>query len=233
MEVLQFNQTSLKTFNTYWDGSKMYITPEKDVTFFTVPGRSGELSIFNDRFKAKKIPFECFIRNNFQSNFANLMNFLYSQDGYGRLENSFESDIYQKACFVEAVDPKTGPFLKSGTFRLVFNVYPQKWLKSGETAITYQSGASATLENPTLFDAKPLIAVTGTGTITINDSVLVLANNTSTTYIDCEIEDAYEGAINRNSDLTITNGFPVLNPGDNDIETNGCSIELTPRWWRL
>ena len=89
------------------------------------------------------------------------------------------------------------------------------------------------LLNPTLQNAKPLIEITGTGTITINDSEMVLDENTSSVIVDCEMEDAYEGTINRNGNLHVTNGFPVLKAGENTVVVEGCSIKLTPRWWRL
>ena len=82
-------------------------------------------------------------------------------------------------------------------------------------------------------DAKPLIEVSGTGTITINDSVLTLDTNTGITTIDCDMQDAYEGTINRNGNLTVVNGFPVLNSGENEVSVSGCTINLIPRWWRL
>ena len=81
--------------------------------------------------------------------------------------------------------------------------------------------------------SKPLIEVSGTGTITINDSILQLSQNTSITYIDCDLQDAYEGTINRNPNLTITNGFPILKSGNNSVSVSGCTINLIPRWWKL
>ena len=231
MDVLTFNNVSLATYNTFWDGSELFVTPEKDVTFYEVPGRNGELTISNNRYKAKEISVNCFIRENFVSNFAVLVDFLYAQDGYCRFENSKEFDIYQMASFVSAIEPNTGAFLKYGEFTLVFKVYPQKWLKSGETAISVDSSIS--LVNPTHQVALPLIEVAGTGSITINSSVLTLSQNTSTTYIDCEIEDCWEGNINRNGDLTIQGGFPVLT-STNDITVSGfTSVKIYPRWWRL
>lgn len=232
IDVLTFNGVSLADFNTYWDGSQLFVTPEKDVEFFSVPGRSGELTISNNRYNAKEVNVDCFIKSNFKQNFANLVDYLYAQDGYQRLENSKEPDIFQMASFVKAIEPNTGAFLKYGDFTLTFKVYPQKWLKSGEIAIGIESSMS--LVNPTHQIASPLIEVTGTGSVTINGSVLTLSNNTSTTYIDCEIQDAYEGTINRNGDLTVSNGFPVLVDGTNAISMTGfTTCNLYPRWWRL
>lgn len=231
MDVLTFNGQSLADFHTFYDGKDLFITPEKDVTFYPIPGRNGEVSVSNNRFNAKEIPINCFIRDNFRANFAALIDFLYSQEGYGRLETSKEPDVFQKACFVNSIEPNTGAFLKYADFVLTFKVYPQKWLKMGENAILIDS--SKTIINPTSQNAKPLIEVEGTGSITINNSVLTLSTNTSTTIIDCEIEDAYEDSINRNDDLSVVGGFPVLSK-ENTISVSGfTSVKLYPRWWRL
>lgn len=231
MRNLIFNNTDLSTFNVFVDGSQMFDTPEKDVTFFPIPGKNGDLSISNDRFSNIDISINCFIRENFIENYNNLMNFLYSQEGYKRLEYSAEDEIFRMGAFVKGIQPDTGVFLKYGTFTLVFNCKPQKWLKTGE--IDRRVTSTRVLNNPTLFDSKPLLVVTGTGTINVNDSELVLAQNTSQVYIDCELEDAYEGTINRNNDLTITNGFPRMKPGNNTITVTGCTVDVFGRWWRI
>lgn len=231
MDELTFNNTTFSSFGVYWDGSQLFATPEKQVEFFEIPGRNGDLSIFQDRYKNLSINVNCFIREDFIQHHSDLMNFLLSQDGYQRFENSKEPDVFRMAQYVAHLEPSTGAFLKYGNFTLVFNCKPQKWLKTGEDAISVSS--SMTVVNPTQFNALPLIKVSGTGTININDSQLELSENTSTTYIDCDIQDAYEGTVNRNDDLTITNGFPVLVPGNNTVSVDGCTIMLIPRWWKL
>lgn len=230
-DVLTFNGVSFEDYGTFYDSSQIFITPEKQTEFFEIPGRSGDLSISQNRFANVSIPYNCFIRRNFIENYTNLMNYLLSQDGYGRLENTKEADVYRMAQFVSETQPDTGAFLKYGSFTLTFNCKPQKWLKSGENAIYVDD--SITLMNPTQIEAKPLIEVTGTGTITINNVPMELDTNTSVTYIDCDIQDAYEGTINRNPYLTLTNGFPVLYPGENEVEVDGCTINIIPRWWKL
>ena len=231
MSVITYNNQSFADFETYYDGSKLFAVPEKDVSYFAVPGRSGDLSIFNNRYNNIDISIDCFIRKDFQKNFMNLINFLYSQNGYKRLETSHEPDIYRMATIASHLEPETGSFNKSGRFTLVFNCKPQKFLKSGEMPISVQD--SLTLINPTSQIAYPLIQLVGTGSITINSSVLTLSANTSTTYIDCEIQDCYEGTINRNSDLSVSGGFPVLTDS-NEISFSGfTSVIIYPRWWRL
>ena len=91
------------------------------------------------------------------------------------------------ASFESEIEPSMWQFNDRGTFTLNFNFKPQKWLKMGENAIEITNTKS--IINPTNFDAFPLIELVGTGSITINSSVLTLSANTSTTFIDCEIQD--------------------------------------------
>ena len=230
--IITFNQKPFSDFNTFTDGAEIFKTPAKDSSFYSVPGKNGDLEIFNGRYLNTEISINCFIRENFKENYDNLINFLYSQDGYGRFETSHEPDIYRMASFISEIEPRTGSFNKYAQFTLNFNFKPQKWLKSGEIGINLLS--SNTLMNPTNFTALPLFEVVGTGTLNVGSSVLILANNTSTTYIDCEIQDCYEGTINRNPDLTITGGFPSLKKGQTTITFSGfTSVKMYPRWWKL
>lgn len=237
INTIRFNNNDLTSvYGVSYDGSQLFDTPDKDVTFFPIPGKNGDLSISNDRFNNIEISINCFIRTNFKENYSNLINFLASQEGYGRLETSTEDDIYREAAFVKGIQPDTGAFLKYGQFTLVFNCKPQKWLKSGEVAINLTT-TTTTVNNPTNFTAKPLFEMVSTGKITVGSNAVQLTANTSTTFIDSEIQDAYEGTINRNGDLIITNGFPVLVSGNNTITLSsrgtGFTLKMYPRWWKL
>ena len=102
--------------------------------------------------------------------------------------------------------------------------------------MTISAGQSVRQWNPTLFTAKPLIHVTqGTGRINVGSEIINLDTNNGNTYIDCQIEDAWEGNTNRNGDLTrVTGEMPTLPPGESVISVgSGMVIELTPRWWKI
>lgn len=231
MRTLTFNYKPFSDFAVFWDGSTLFGTPQKDSSFYSVPGKNGDLEISNNRFLNKEIEVNCFVRSNFIENYNNLIDYLYSQEGYKRFENSLEPDVFRMASFISEIEPDTGRFIQHGQFSLKFNFKPQKWLKQGEIAIDVTS--DLTLVNPTSFAALPLIEVEGTGTININDSMLTLANNTSVSFIDCELQDCYEGAINRNPDLTVTNGFPKLGKISTVMASGFTSVKIYPRWWRI
>lgn len=93
------------------------------------------------------------------------------------------------------------------------------------------------LVNPTPFDALPLITVTGSGAgaLTVGGvTVEILSMPESTLTIDCEAQDAYSSAGNRNSVINAPE-FPVLAAGSTAISWEGSiiSVSVVPRWWTL
>lgn len=230
-KTLTIGDVSLSDFGCYYSGSNLWRKPQRMADTYSIPGKNGDLSIDLNSYSNISRQFECYINGDFARNYSALVDALHSVQGYQRFECSEEPDVYMMALFTSEIEPDMWQFNKRGTFTLEFNFKPQKWLKSGENAI--EIGSSISLVNPTHQIAKPLIEVTGTGSVTINGSVLTLANNTSTTYIDCDIQDAYEGAVNRNGDLTVSNGFPVLVENNEISMTGFTSVKLYPRWWRL
>ena len=106
-----------------------------------------------------------------------------------------------------------------------------------DTVLTVKYQECDYVENPTEFDAQPIIYVYGTGTFTINDIDITVNACEDCVTIDCELMDCYEWDINRNNDVTFsTYDFPVLVPGETRVEFgegNIRAIQLVPRWWRV
>lgn len=231
IKTMTIDGISLSDYQCFYSSSDLWRKPERMTDAFSVPGRNGDLFISQNKFSNVTRSFDCHIRENWNANYSALMGILSSRDGYLRIETTEEPDVYMMGAFTSEIEPDMWQFNRRGTFTLEFNFKPQKWLKTGENRIYVDS--SATLLNPTQFASKPLIEVSGTGSMLINGSTLTLARNTGTTIIDCDLQEAYEGTINRNGDLTILNGFPVLKSGTNEVSVNGCTINIIPRWWRI
>lgn len=233
IDKMTFAGKNLMDFQTHHDGSLTFSKPAKDVEFFSVAGKNGDLSISNNRFSNIELRIPCFIRKNFRTNFSALVDFLSSTEGYQRLETNEEPDMYRLAQFVSAVEPQTGAFMHYGSFELVFNCKPQVFYKDGDLPITL--GSQTKLRNPSYKEAKPLFLVTGNGMISVNGKNFYISGLSSTdkTYVDIDIEDAYYGSINRNGNMTSVTGLPVLNVGDITIVSTFSSATMWPRWWRL
>lgn len=91
------------------------------------------------------------------------------------------------------------------------------------------------LTNPTPFTAQPVFEVEGSGTLTVGNVSMTIANN-GTTVIDSEMMEAYEeenGAIVSRNDM-VSGEFPTLKEGNNNIGTVGLtSVKVTPKWWEV
>lgn len=118
---------------------------------------------------------------------------------------------------------------------LVFYPFLQSNAVSDDTWLPYYDGATS-IYNPTLYTSRPLIRVTGYGTLTINSDVITIASGQTYVDIDSEIQDCYYGTTNKNSKVSFqSNSFPVLKPGVNSISYTGniTKVEITPRWYRI
>ena len=97
-----------------------------------------------------------------------------------------------------------------------------------------------TLVNPTYFESKPLLSITGTGTLVVGDATITISGSGSQMWLDCELCEAWSESggtlVNRNSDVSMSGAdFPTLKPGGNVITaSDGFSeILVTPRWWKI
>lgn len=99
----------------------------------------------------------------------------------------------------------------------------------------YYDGSDV-IKNPTLFPSKPLIRVTGSGTVGIGDETITIASGYDYVDIDSEIQNCYCGNQNANAAVTFSNRkFPDLQPGLNGVTfgTGIESVQITPRWYRI
>lgn len=109
---------------------------------------------------------------------------------------------------------------------------------SDQARMTIRYTSSQTITNPTDRKAKPVIKVncSGDGSLTIGDSTITLTGLTDYIYIDSESENCFRTlSENMNSHVSVSGGFPVLQPGQNSYAFGGdiTTIEIYPRWWKL
>lgn len=230
-----FNGKSFMDYGVFISGDGTFNAPERDTTNIEIPGRNGTLTIDNGRYKNLPVKYPAFIVHDFNTNIEGLRNFLLTQNGYGRLEDTYHPEEFRKAKPTGGFTTKPIAELYAGEFDLEFDCYPQRFLKAGELPVSFT--AAGNLNNKYLTEAKPLIRAYGTGSFTLGGvTVQITAANTYTD-IDCDLEECYKDtlATNRNNYVVLTSGsFPVLKPGDNQITLSGISkLEIMPRWWVL
>ena len=238
-----FDGINSKQYGVYISGTAVFNAPERDVEMIEIPGRNGAYALDRRRFSNIEVTYPSGIFGDTDADFAqgisDLRNALASRVGYCRLEDEYNTNEYRLAVYKSGLEVEPAA-LKAGEFEIIFDCKPQRFLTSGETAQAVASGS--TITNPTLFDAKPLIAVDGYGELSIGDYTVTIAQpETATTiYIDCDIMESYQevgGEIQPvNSIITLSgHEYPVLVPGSNEITFGAgiSSVTITPRWWMV
>lgn len=230
-----FNGRSLKDFDVYVSGEGTFLSPEREFTSVSVPGKNGDLLFDGGRYKNITITYPSFILENLKKNLIGLRAWLMGSPGYSRLEDTYHPEEYRLAAFVGPLELGDVYWLDAGTFDLSFNCKPQRFLKSGEIPILFEGPGE--ILNETNFPAKPLIRVYGTGEVTIGGSTIeIVSSPYDYTDVDSEIQDCYYLLNNCNNNVLLSSGeFPILSPGVTNISFGeGISrIEISPRWWTL
>lgn len=167
---LEFDGVNSLEYGIYITGESVYNAPERDVESLEIAGRNGDYLLDKGRWKNIDVTYNAGAFGSDQSEFATKIrqfrNLLASRYGYHRLMDTYNPNEYRLGVFKNAVEVEASSYKRAGEFDLVFNCKPQRYLTSGETELTVTSGQ--TINNPTLFDSSPLLAVKGYGTIEFN-----------------------------------------------------------------
>lgn len=222
-----------KDYGVFVSDAGIYASPEPDYTSYEIAGRNGDLHINNGRYKNVDITYQAFMSQEFEDRFVPFRSAILSQDGYVRIEDDFQKDMYRLGRLKSGIEGKIKLARGIGTFELEFDCKPQWLLKSGEQETVFTENGS--ILNPTVFPSKPLIRVYGKGTVTIGTNVFVI-NTAGTEFIeiDTDSKQAYEGTTNRNSNIKV-NQWGSLTSGNNTITlgTGITKVTVKPRWYEL
>lgn len=231
-----FGGVDSRTYNAWIFEEMTFNGVVQDYEEQVVPGRYGTLMLDNHRANNVEHIYHVVIPASFETNYKNFRAALSAQRGYQRLTDSLHTDEFYMAVinFEDGLEPEMTIERGMGHFSVSFYRKPQRFLTSGETVTTLT--ASGTITNPTLFDAKPLMRVYGTGTLGIGSDSIQITAADSYTDIDFDIMEAYKGAVSCNDKIRLTSvDYPVLPAGNTAISlgTGITKVEITPRWWRV
>lgn len=168
-KALSFDNVSSRGYGVYITGEAVYDAPERAIEMVSIPGRNGAVALDMGRFENIEVTYPAGIFADNETQFAtaisNFRNLLCSKRGYRRLADEYHPNEYRMAIYKSGleVDPAQ---LRAGEFNITFECKPQRFLLSGETAVTVANNES--VNNPTLFPANPLLAVKGYGAISFN-----------------------------------------------------------------
>lgn len=169
IRTFTFNGESSDTYGILINVNSSFNAPERAGEMLSIPGRNGAFWQDYGRFENIEVTYHCVVGEGSKADFVDAMSdvrsWLCSPIGYCRLEDDYNPNEYRMAVYKSGLDAEE-PFVTGAEFDIVFECKPQRFLKSGETAVSVTSGD--TLTNPTLFNAPPLLEVEGYGKIGFN-----------------------------------------------------------------
>ena len=213
---LIFGGVDSADYGIYITGEAVYNAPSRAVDMITVPGRNGAVANIVVTYPAGTFGDD---QADFRTALSDFRNAILSQRGYQRLEDTYHPDEYRMGIYVEPIEVDPVHYGEAGQFTLSFNCKPQRFLTSGETAITVSDGDTVT--NPTLFESSPLIEASGYGIIGFNGYEIqveqkpigdVVLSDTKSFSVDIPYGSPLQPAIDLNDAINIDTS--VLNNGD-------------------
>ena len=173
-----FNGVRAADYGIYVTDVNVFNSAARDVEYIQIPGRDGAFALDRGRFQNISVVYKCAMTQDTDEDFATAIsefrNAIASTKGYKRLEDDINTDEYRMGVFSKGLEAPTLN-TKTATFDVEFNCQPQRFLKSGETAVSVASGG--TITNPTLFESHPLLQVWGYGDIGINGDTVTISDD--------------------------------------------------------
>lgn len=236
MGVITFNGKTSTSIGLQVEVPPDYEIPERIYEVTPVPGRNGDVAMDTGAYRNVVREYQIAIgeeSKDFISLATKLGAWLFPAQGYLRLEDTYEPDVFKLARFI-GNNKITNILQKAGRATISFERMPQRFLKSGDVDVTVIN--TKKFDNPSQNEAKPLIKVygSGSGTISFGDQTIGISDIPGDLYIDSELEECYRsGAINHNDKVTLNKGFPIFKPGSTTVTYNGgiTKLEIKPRWW--
>lgn len=234
LPFFMFKDHSSLEFGLLISDKGSYKGASRDISYTSVPGRSGDLITDNGRYKNIKIPYNCTLLNNTERAFVELTHqikgWLLAKQGYFPLWDSYDKKYFRLGSYSDEVDIEQ-ELRDLGEVKLSFNCKPFKYSFEGQQPVVFT--AAGTLYNAEFYPSAPYIKITGSGTVTLT------VNNDSFTFtdideyieVDSDIMNAYKGIQPQNNKMSGA-AFPTLLPGNNVISWAGDvqQLEIVPRW---
>lgn len=163
-----FNGTSSQDFGLVVEKVPSSVHASRRGNIISIPGRNGVIMREDGSFDTYTQVYDVWFAESeeYGSRSAydmarDIAVWLLSASGFCRLEDDFEPEYYRLARYSGALDVDMH-LLQCGKAKLTFDIQPQRYLKSGETPITFTGSATTIITNPTQFEARPLLKFTDT-----------------------------------------------------------------------
>lgn len=211
--------------------------PERSYEVIEVPGRDGDVLIDNGNFKNYRQTYSVFIDANdpdeatYQLVTRKIAEWLLSNPGYQRLEDSYDPEFYRMA-YYSGGSNFSNFFNTYGRGSIEFTCAPRRYYKTGDEEIALTYGMQIT--SPSNFPADPIFKVTPAANypeITVNGNS---ASFHSGTEFIVDVQN-HTAKLLDGTRVNLDSGYyeNLVLSKENTFTFSGCSLVLIPRWWTL
>lgn len=212
-----------------------YERPKRKQTIYNVPGRNGSIIFQQDAWEDVNRSYKVWLAEDINDSLVEKVDafeaWLNTQKGYVRLEDNFEPDVFRLA-YYSGGDGFSNNLTQYGEATINFTCRPERFLKSGDTAITITRKLPGSemlcidADNPTKYASKPLFTFTFANaahpkfTISMGSRLLTVdLSESGMDYadpfvVDCETMNAYfdigYGFSPDNRNHCISGSFPYI-----------------------
>lgn len=187
MGVIFFDGRSSKDAGIEVESPPSYRAAERVYEVVHVPGRDGDIihdtGCYKNVNQDYDISFVIRDGESYTEACRRLLDFLHSNHGYARLEDSYSPDYFMEA-FYKNETQISNIMQEGGKGTITFERKPERWLKVGQEPIIASNGKS--IYNPTSQEAKPLLKITSSG----NGSIMFVGPAIVNNYIGLVAEDS-------------------------------------------
>lgn len=213
--------------------------PERDMSFQSVPGRSGDIIIDNGRFKNINVKYKvaalCTMKE-LPALCRDISGWLYPSgvSKYYELSDTYDSGYFRYAAVAGSV-PFDSKLMQLGEGTLTFNCKPYKYSNIGQVPKSLDAYAQNIVVNTERYFSLPKFRIYANGTVYmyINNKTLKFEDVNEYVDIDAELMKCGKGSENLSGSMTGAWEDIRLVPGNNTIELDGDDVEfcrLYGRW---
>ena len=225
LNYFEFDGVKSLDYGVQISGDGVFDAPKRRARKISIPGRQGDFIIDEGAFENVSLRYPAFIvaRNEaeFKEKLEAFRSAILSKTGYMRICDSYNGDEYRMAAYLEGLEVSPKLRNKVGSFDLVFDCKPQRYLKIGELPVQISNGSA--LVNPTSFGSSPLLMARGYGTIDLNGQPITINN---TVVGDTILLQPFSGGANAYADY----GDGLINTGDTITVAQGSRAKYTVKF---
>ena len=158
-----FNGTRSDDMGLLIASDPVSVHPARRGELFPIPGRNGSIVREDGSYDTYTVTYDVLLdskdkASDVYAHAREVAEWLLGSRGFCRLEDSYEPEYFRLArCAAQmSVENRLARF---GRAQIAFEVQPQRYLKSGETPISYEGDSTTifSITNPTQFEARPLL----------------------------------------------------------------------------